>query len=57
MYAVRCKNVLALPCIKIRNSRLRPFSGLCMVIMVDKPMNLLKDELGGGGGDGWFGSR
>jgi len=28
-----------------------------MVIMVDKPMNLLKDELGGGGGDGWFGSR
>jgi hypothetical protein len=56
MYAVSCKNVFALPCIKICNSKLRSFSGLCMVIVVDKPTNLLKDEYGGGG-DGWFGSR
>ena len=50
MYAVRCKNVFALPCIKICNSKLRSFSGLCMVKMVDKSMYLLKDEWGKGGG-------
>jgi hypothetical protein len=53
VYAVRSKNVFALPCIKICNCRLRPFSGLCMVITVDKPMNLLKDEWKGRGRGDW----
>lgn len=56
MYAVRCKNLLVLPCTNICNSRLRPFSGLCMVIMVDIPMDLLKGELGGGMGGSAIGS-
>jgi len=53
VYAVRCKNIFALPCIKICTSKLRSFSGLRMVIMADKPMDLLKEEWGKGEGVEW----